>query len=95
MAVVDIGATTTNLIVVRDLEVAHVAVIPIGGRQVTNDIAIGLKVDPQLAEFIKINHADINFDGRGTKTINKRRTESYHQSGHLGHGHPIAVRGDL
>ncbi len=38
IAVIDIGASTTNIIVVREGEVEHVAVIPIGGAQLTNDL---------------------------------------------------------
>ena len=69
LAVADIGAATTNLIVIKDGEVEHVAVIPIGGNQVTNDLAIGLKVDQETAEFIKVNYASLAFKGRGTRTI--------------------------
>ena len=42
-AAVDIGAGTTNLIVFEDGEVQHVAVLPIGGQHITNDLAIGLQ----------------------------------------------------
>lgn len=53
----DIGAGTTNVVVIEDGEVQHVAVIPIGGQLITNDIAIGLKTDLDLAELVKIKHA--------------------------------------
>lgn len=55
----DIGAGTTNLIVVEDGEVQHVAVLPIGGQHVTNDLAIGLKTDLDIAEKIKLDHATL------------------------------------
>ena len=42
VAVIDIGAATTNLIVIEDGEVEHIAVIPMGGNHITNDLAIGL-----------------------------------------------------
>jgi cell division protein FtsA len=44
-ALIDIGAGTTNLIVFEDGEVQHVAVLPIGGQHITNDLAICLKTD--------------------------------------------------
>ncbi len=58
-ALLDIGAGTTNLIVFEDGEVQHVAVIPIGGQHITNDLAIGLKTDLDVAELVKLQHADL------------------------------------
>ncbi len=55
----DIGAGTTNLIVVEDGEVQHVAVIPVGGLNITHDLAIGLKTDLDVAEKVKIDHAQL------------------------------------
>ena len=56
----DIGAGTTNLVVVEDGEVQHVAVIPVGGIHVTNDLAIGLKTDLDIAEKVKLQHASLS-----------------------------------
>lgn len=58
-ALLDIGAGTTNLIVFEDGEVMHVAVIPMGGQHITNDLAIGLRTDLDIAEKVKIHHADL------------------------------------
>ena len=69
VAVLDIGAATTNLAVIKDSEIAHVGVIPIGGQQVTNDLAIGLKIDQESAELIKTKYVDLQSVARGTKTI--------------------------
>jgi cell division protein FtsA len=55
----DIGAGTTNLAIIEDGEVQYVGVIPIGGTHVTNDLAIGLKTDLDIAERVKIEHAAI------------------------------------
>ncbi len=57
--VMDIGAGTTNLIVVEDGEIQHVAVIPVGGINLTNDLAIGLKTDLDIAEKVKLKHATL------------------------------------
>jgi len=64
-ALIDIGAGTTNLIVFEDGEVQHVAIIPIGGQHITNDLAIGLKTDIDIAEEVKIQHA--NLSGKANK----------------------------
>lgn len=62
--VLDIGASTTNLGVIEDGEVQHVAVIPMGGIHVTNDLAIGLKTDLDIAEKVKIQHAGLAGSGK-------------------------------
>ncbi len=69
----DIGAGTTNLVVIEDGEVQHVAVIPIGGINVTNDLAIGLKTDLDIAEAVKLEHATLKEpkSGQALVTIDK------------------------
>lgn len=62
-ALIDIGAGTTNLIVFEDGEVQHVAVIPMGGQHVTNDLAIGLRTDLDIAEAVKLQHASLKEGG--------------------------------
>src|SRR5581483_6144374 len=60
--VIDIGAGTTNLSVIEDGEIQHVAVIPMGGTHMTNDLAIGLKTDLEIAEAVKVKHARLGDD---------------------------------
>lgn len=60
VAVLDIGAATTNLVVIEDGEVEHIAVVPMGGIHITNDLAIVLKTDLDVAEVVKIKHASLN-----------------------------------
>lgn len=62
--VVDIGAATTNVAVIEDGEVQHVTVIPMGGINITNDLAIGLKVDLEIAEKVKLEHAALADEGK-------------------------------
>lgn len=50
----DIGGGTTSFMVFEEGVPIHAGVIPIGGAQVTNDIAIGLRVHVDTAERIKI-----------------------------------------
>jgi len=64
VGLIDIGAGTTNLIVFEDGEVQHVAVLPIGGQHITNDLAIGLKTDLDVAEQVKVEHANLKRDAR-------------------------------
>ncbi|HJP96729.1 MAG TPA: cell division protein FtsA [Candidatus Saccharimonadales bacterium] len=61
---VDIGSGTTNIVVIEDGEVQHVAVLPIGGSHITNDLAIGLKTDLDIAEAVKVKHASLTTAGK-------------------------------
>jgi len=54
VVLLDIGAGTTDLAVYFDGSVQHTAVISMGGAQITNDIAIGLRTPLDMAEHIKI-----------------------------------------
>lgn len=56
VALVDIGASTTNIALYEEGDLRFVSVIPIGGMHLTNDLAIGLKLDPEHAENIKLKH---------------------------------------
>lgn len=50
---VDVGGGTTSIAAFVDGSLAHSSVIPIGARNVTNDLAIGLRVTLESAEKIK------------------------------------------
>jgi cell division protein FtsA len=56
VAVVDIGAGTIDLALFLDGQSYKTAVLPVGGNNVTNDVAIGLKTSLQVAEELKIQH---------------------------------------
>ncbi len=51
--VIDFGAGTTGISVYEEGVLLHTAVLPVGTNNIRNDIAIGLKVDIETAEFIK------------------------------------------
>lgn len=57
VAVVDLGGATTGVAVFEEGDLQYVGVIPVGGANITNDLAIGLKTDPEVAEKVKIAHA--------------------------------------
>jgi cell division protein FtsA len=71
----DIGSSTTNLVVIEDGEIQHVAVLPIGGTNITNDLAIGLKTDIDIAEEVKVKH----FSLKDEDTTNKWEVEFKYQ----------------
>lgn len=49
----DLGGTSTHMAVFLDGELLHTFVIPLGGGNVTNDVAIGLRLEPPEAEELK------------------------------------------
>ncbi len=53
VAVIDIGGGTTDMLLYIDGGIAHVGVIPVGGNNVTADIAAGLRTPMLEAERIK------------------------------------------
>ncbi len=56
VAVADIGAGTIDLAMFLDGSPFKTSVLPVGGNNVTNDIAIGLKTSLQVAEELKLQH---------------------------------------
>jgi cell division protein FtsA len=57
VALVDIGGATTNVVVYDEGELYHVAILPVGSNNITNDLAIGLMTDLDIAEKVKIEYA--------------------------------------
>jgi len=57
VAVIDLGGSTTSIAVYEEGDLQYVGVVPIGGTNITNDLAIGLKTDPEVAEEVKVKHA--------------------------------------
>lgn len=57
VAVVDFGATTTGVAIFEDGDLQYLRIIPLGSINITNDLAIGLKITPEIAEEIKTKHA--------------------------------------
>lgn len=53
VAVIDIGATTTGVAVFEEGDLQYVGVVPVGSNNITNDLAIVLAIDIDMAEEIK------------------------------------------
>ncbi len=58
VAVIDMGSSTTSVAVFEEGDLQYIGVVPLGGANITNDLAIGLKTDPEIAEKVKVSHAD-------------------------------------
>lgn len=68
VAVIDFGGATTSIAIFEEGDLQYVSVIPVGGINITNDLAIGLKTDPEIAEKVKVAHASA-IDRQSTETV--------------------------
>ncbi len=67
VGLLDIGAGITSLAVFEEGNLIHFAVLPMGSSNITNDIAIALKTDIDIAERVKIEYGSCLFKGRDVK----------------------------
>lgn len=57
VAVIELGGATTGIAVFEEGDLQYTSVLPVGGVNITNDLAIGLQTDPEIAEKVKLAHA--------------------------------------
>lgn len=76
VAVVDLGGSTTGVSIFEEGDLQYIGVVPVGGASITNDLAIGLKTDPEVAEIVKIKHAYIGGNASGKISV-KLDKETY------------------
>lgn len=69
VAVVDLGATTTSIAVYEEGDLQYVGVVPAGSNNITNDLAIVLAIDPDMAEEIKQRFVTGDFDNAKAPVI--------------------------
>ena len=61
VAVIDIGSATTGVAVYEEGELRYVGVVPVGSNNITNDLAMVLALDTEVAEEVKKRFATGNF----------------------------------
>ncbi len=64
---VNFGATTTGIAIYKNEDLLFIKVIPVGVHNIRNDIAVGLKVDVEAAEFIRQKFSGSIFGDKSTK----------------------------
>jgi cell division protein ftsA len=81
VAVIDIGASTTGVAVFEEGDLQHLSVVPMGSQNVTNDLAIGLKVDLEIAEKVKLQHGELGGETTGVIDIkHEKETQVFHRA---------------
>ncbi len=63
VVMVNIGASTTSVIIFEEGKLLDLAVFPVGSANITNDIAIGFKTEIEIAEKIKKEHGACSLPG--------------------------------
>ena len=69
VAVVNLGAATTSVAVYEEGDLQYVGVVPAGSNNITNDLAIVLAIDPDLAEEIKTRFITGDFEAEKSPAI--------------------------
>ena len=78
VAVVELGAGTTSLAVFEEGDLKHIAVFPVGAENITHDIAIGLRIEHDLAERIKTEFGTVSqTKGKRTEKIDIGNGETF------------------
>lgn len=62
VALINIGSSTTSMVVYEEGDVLHAAVLPVGSQHVTNDLATGLLIDIDAAELIKTDVVNVDLE---------------------------------
>ena len=66
-AVLDIGAGISTMAVFKNSHLIYFSVLPIGSDDITSDIAVGLKISPEMAEKIKLEYGSCSLKGKDVK----------------------------
>lgn len=86
VAVLNLGGSTTSLMVFEEGDVLHTKILPVGAGHITNDIAIGLRVSIDVAEKIKLEfgsatpgdiskHDEVNLHDVGAEEVTVSRRQ--------------------
>lgn len=75
VAVVDFGAATTSVAIFEEGELQYTGVVPIGSNNITNDLAIVLGIDTEIAEEIKRRFVSGSFDEKKDIVLKYGREE--------------------
>ncbi len=67
VCVVNIGASTSTMVVYEEGDILHTSVLPIGSEHITSDLAIGLRTSIDVAEQVKLRYATSNASEVGKK----------------------------
>lgn len=75
VAVIDLGGSTTGISIFEEGDLRFTSVVPVGGNNITNDLAIGLRTDPEIAEKVKLTHGSAT-EQSGSENVTVKHDKS-------------------
>ncbi|MBR3131038.1 cell division protein FtsA [Candidatus Saccharibacteria bacterium] len=75
VAIIDLGAATTSVAIYEEGDLQYVGVVPAGSNNITNDLAICLEINTEVAEEIKKRHITGAFSSDKDITLKINREE--------------------
>ena len=75
VAIIDLGAATTSVAVFEEGDLQYVGVVPAGSNNITNDLAICLEINTEIAEEIKKRYVTGSFSGEKDVIMKVNREE--------------------
>lgn len=78
VAVIDFGGSTTGIAIFEEGDLQFTSVISVGSNNITNDLAIGLKTDPEIAEQVKLKHGSA-MPQNGSETVTVKDEKETHE----------------
>ena len=75
VAVIDLGAATTSVAIYEEGDLQYVGVVPAGSNNITNDLAICLEINTEVADEIKKRHVTGAFSNEKDITLKVNREE--------------------
>ncbi|MBI4122685.1 MAG: cell division protein FtsA [Parcubacteria group bacterium] len=91
VALVNVGAATTSVLAFEEGDILRVAVLPVGSGHITNDIAIGLRTNVDVAEAIKLSYGHAVPDQVGKKDEVDMRTVDEREDGTFSRRHVAEI----
>ncbi len=87
--VLDIGSSTTSIILFEENFPYSLEVIPVGSGHITNDIAVGFQITLEEAEKLKINYGSLekNFEQPPVRQISSGSKRGKHATDDIIYGH--------
>lgn len=81
VAVVNLGAETTGIAVYQKGVISYTSILPLGSANITKDLVYGLRITPEVAEKLKIEHSVASKPR--AKTNKKINLEKYGAAGNV------------
>lgn len=81
VAVINLGAETTGIAVYQKGVISYTSILPLGSANITKDLVYGLRITPEVAEKLKIEHSTASKPR--SKTNKKISLEQYGAAGNV------------